>query len=43
MLTKARPKKLSIRKTRVKSAAKKKPATAKVALAAPRRERFVKH
>ena len=42
MLTKARPKKLSTRKTRVKSAAKKKPA-AKVALAAPRRERFVKH
>ena len=40
MLTKARPKKLSTRKTRVKAAAKKKPATAK---AAPRRERFVRH
>ena len=43
MLTKARPKKVSTRKTRVKSAAKKKPATTKLALAAPRRERFVKH
>ena len=41
MLTKARPKKLSTRKTRVKSAAKEKPA--RVAKAAPRRERFVKH
>ena len=40
MRTKATPKKLSTRKTRVKSAAKKKPATAK---AAPRRERFVRH
>ena len=41
MRTKATPKKLSTRKTRVKSAVKKKPAT--VAKAAPRRERFVRH
>ena len=40
MRTKAKPKKLSTRKTGVKSAAKKKPAIAK---AAPRRERFVRH
>ena len=40
MATKAKPTKQSIRKSSVKSAVKRKPATAK---AAPRRERFVKH